>query len=169
MNTNQIFSQRNLQTRKHYKTLLEWYRHVITPDPELASLLDSLPGKKIVLTNGSRTHAHNSILALGLSSCMCGQIDATSMNTIPTANRGKLKPYPFMYALTVRHMNRRFNHSIKKYIFYDDLVENLIVPKKMGWTTVYIGNTVTNRNKDPFIDYCFPNIKSALYFWKRNR
>ena len=51
-------------------------------------------------------------------------------------------------------------------MFFDDLIENLISAKKMGWRTIWISPKFTE--KPDYIDYAFPNIFQALLFFKES-
>ena len=58
------------------------------------------------------------------------------------------------------------NKSIKnKYLFFDDLVENLKTGKSIGWTTIWIHKNHHNKILYNFIDYSFPNIIEALKYF----
>ena len=48
--------------------------------------------------------------------------------------------------------------------FFDDLIDNLITAKRIGWYTVWISSDFIN--KPGYIDYAFPNIFQALLFFK---
>ena len=51
-----------------------------------------------------------------------------------------------------------------KIIFFDDLIENLVSARKVGWKTVWISNNFLK--KPDFVDYSFPNIYDALIYFK---
>jgi len=57
------------------------------------------------------------------------------------------------------------------YYFFDDLLENLESAKKRGWYTIWIHpdcNNVHHKDKYSYIDYSYPNLKSALYKMRLN-
>ena len=58
------------------------------------------------------------------------------------------------------------NNNLIGYIFFDDMISNLITAKYIGWITVYIGNKQINHNS---IDYSFNNILDALRFFINNK
>jgi len=59
------------------------------------------------------------------------------------------------------HMEYNDNNE---YVFFDDLLVNLKTVKERKWTTVWISPLYLHKNNYPFIDYAFPDIKSALSF-----
>jgi len=52
-----------------------------------------------------------------------------------------------------------FNLSNEIY-FFDDMKENIVSAKKVGWKTVWI--SPESKKEDASIDYAFPNIYDAL-------
>ena len=54
----------------------------------------------------------------------------------------------------------------KRMIFFDDLEDNLFTAKTLGWTTVWIDPKL--QKKEDFVDYSFPNIYEAIYYFRRN-
>ena len=61
-------------------------------------------------------------------------------------------------------IKRDLNGSASVIMFFDDLIENLISAKKMGWRTTWISPKFIE--KPDYIDYAFPNIFQALLFLK---
>jgi len=53
-------------------------------------------------------------------------------------------------------LDDKTNHD---FYFFDDLKTNLYTAKLIGWKTILIK---PENVKEDFIDYCFPNIYSAL-------
>ena len=75
------------------------YSQIINPDPRLAALLSQIHGNKVLLTNGTRTHAYASMQALGVRSLFYGQVDRDS--------GAPMKPSAPIYHLLERHMEQR--------------------------------------------------------------
>ena len=50
--------------------------------------------------------------------------------------------------------------------FFDNLKNNLISGKKIGWKTILIDpdyvNAINTNTEEDYIDCCFPNINNAL-------
>ena len=51
-----------------------------------------------------------------------------------------------------------------KIIFFDDLLDNLVTAKRIGWMTVWISDKFNE--KPEYIDYSFPNIYDALIYFR---
>jgi len=50
-------------------------------------------------------------------------------------------------------MQNRFNIDFKNTVFFEDMAKNLVVPKKMGMTTVWIYTEQTKHQYDEYKDY----------------
>ena len=147
------------------RSLLPVYNKMIHPDPRLISLLTRLRGRKVLLTNGTRAHAYASLRALGLCPHFYGQVDRNS--------GAPMKPSAPIYALVQRHMHAhdraRAGAPPLRYVFFDDLVENLAQPKRMGWVTVWITGEARAAAAvypvPPYVDYRFAHVYDALQFF----
>lgn len=100
---------------------------VLQPDPALAAALARLPGRRLVMTNGSRAHAERALQLLGLTALFDGAWGVDSGDFTP-------KPWPESYdqcfaALAV---------DPEGAVFVDDLERNLVAPKSLGMTTVHV-------------------------------
>lgn len=146
---------------------LAGYQQVVHPNPRLIQQLGQLRGHKYILTNASRTHAHAATHALGIARFIVGQIDAT--------HGLELKPHYEPY----ENMTR-FVHSVQKHrpeqvyriVFFDDRVENHVVPKQLGWTTVWIYGALPNQERGRHmhctphhIDMSFETVEQALGYF----
>lgn len=102
-------------------------RSSLTPDPGLASAIAALPGRKLILTNGSREHALRTAGVLGVESAFDAIFDIADANFLP-------KPAAATY-------ERFFDlHAVDpaKAVMFDDLARNLVVPHERGMTTVLV-------------------------------
>lgn len=123
---------------------------------ELKRLLKSIDIQNIyIYTNGTYSHGKNIVDNLLLDSI------------IPKSNIFGRDILPYMKP-DIRSFNY-VNHSIKNInddtiYFFDDLIENLIVAKEVGWITIWISPNFIN--KPEYIDYSFPNVFQALLFFK---
>jgi putative hydrolase of the HAD superfamily len=137
-------------------------RSSLLPDPVLASAITALPGRKLILTNGSREHASLTAAALGLDSLFDAIFDIADADFIP-------KPAPETYA---RFFDR---HEIdpSRAIMFDDLARNLIIPHESGMTTVLVAptpNQIVHREAfetlqaaaSPYIDYVTNDLAAFL-------
>lgn len=148
----------NLQVKNYcINSITTSYNKNISYNHRLRSLLVKINYPKYIITNASRIHSILSIKNLGIMDLFIGGIDA---NSIP---RSELKPHPRPYKEALKIF--KINNRKYKCIFFDNLAENHIEPKKMGWITVFIGQEYSNNGKPRYIDYCFINIYEALNFF----
>jgi len=103
-------------------------------DEALAEAIKALPGRRFILTNGSRRHAENAAERLGILDLFDDIFDIVAADLKPKPLRD---PYDKFLAL----------HGIAgpKAAMFEDLARNLIVPKELGMTTVL----VVPRNFEP--------------------
>jgi putative hydrolase of the HAD superfamily len=97
------------------------------PDPTLAAALGALPGKRYVLTNGSRAHAERCTKSLGLDDLFHDFFDVAQADFIP-------KPGPQVYDSFIRHLGVKPQSAA----MFEDLARNLEVPHALGMTTVLV-------------------------------
>lgn len=102
-------------------------RSSLVPDLSLAEAITALPGRKLILTNGSRDHAMQTATALGLGSMFEDIFDIAAADFLP-------KPEAATY-------ERFFDkHAIDpaSACMFEDLAQNLIVPHARGMKTVLV-------------------------------
>ena len=99
----------------------------IEPDPALGSALSLLPGRKFVLTNGSRAHAESIVARLGIEEHFEDLFDIIAADFEPKPAR---PPYDRFIAL----------HGIDpgRSAMFEDLPRNLEVPRELGMRTVLV-------------------------------
>ena len=142
------------------------YQKLVQPNPLLAHYIRQLRGAKYVLTNASRVHAYASLGALGLHRLVEGQLDANS----GTALKPAAAPYLTMQRIVQQqhpHNTASASHNI---VFFDDRPENHIVPKRLGWTTVWVygaldAGTVREHEHAHWIDLRFSTVEAALAYF----
>jgi putative hydrolase of the HAD superfamily len=100
---------------------------VLVPAPELAAAIARLPGRRYVLTNGSRRHAESVAARLGLLELFDDVFDIAAAEFVP-------KPDRLAYEAFLRR------HSIvpEKAAMFEDLSKNLVVPHTLGMRTVLV-------------------------------
>jgi FMN phosphatase YigB (HAD superfamily) len=153
-----ILNNNSYNKNQYYNYLNKIYQDNVKKDYELCNLLKKIQSPKYIITNGSRTHCLLSLKCLGIFNEFKGGIDADSVSY------KYLKPdiKPYLAALEMSKLNPQYD----KGIFFDDIVENHILPKyKLKWITVLINTQYNQNNKPKFIDYCFKDIYSALEFF----
>ena len=99
----------------------------IEPDPALGAALEKLPGRKLILTNGTRAHADAVMKRLAIDRHFDDVFDIVA---------GELEPKPF------RGVYDRFlaRHGVDpgRAAMFEDLARNLEVPHALGMTTVLV-------------------------------
>ena len=100
---------------------------MLKPDPRLRTLIQALPGRKFIFTNGSKAHAQNVAGHLDLFDLFDGSFGIEDGDYVPKPKRS---PY-------IKFCDS-FDIDPKKAIFFEDGLRNLEVPKYMGMTTVLV-------------------------------
>lgn len=134
------------------------YKKYFHRDKKLISLLQKIKGDKHVITNSRPCHCFTALSLLGIS-----KFFKFVMNT---DTQKYIKPHPQIYQNLIDHNKNKKT----QYIFFDDLIENLITAKKMGWKTVLINSHHIPKDHEivkKYAEHIFPNIYQALnYFIK---
>lgn len=101
----------------------------LEPNPELADAIRRLPGRKLVFTNGARSHAERVIARIGLTGLFDGVFAIEDADLVP-------KPEP----ATFRRLIDRFAVEPRRAVFFEDTPANLMPAASLGMTTVLIGD-----------------------------
>jgi len=99
----------------------------LLPDQGLRDALKRLPGRRFVFTNGCRNHAARILERLDLSPLFDGIWDIRTIRFSP-------KPGPAAYQAVVEEAKLDPNAAA----MFDDIARNLVVPKDMGMTTIWL-------------------------------
>ena len=108
----------------------------LTPNPALGAAISALPGRKLILTNGTRAHAQAVMRRLEIDEHFEDVFDIAAAELEP-------KPRPQVYA---RFLSRHGVDPARTAIF-EDLARNLEVPHALGMTTVLV---VPERTREVF-------------------
>ena len=81
-----------------------------------------------------------------------------SRDNIPT-----MKPDINSAIALEKDISLKYNQK-NQYYFFDDLLENLKSVKQRGWITIWISPLYYTKDKFPFIDHAYSDIKTALYY-----
>ncbi len=100
---------------------------VVKADPRLASAIERLPGRKFILTNGSRRHAEKVAERLGIPGHFEEIFDIVSSELLPKPNRETYDRFLRMTGVDPRRA-----------AMFEDLARNLEVPKALGMATVLV-------------------------------
>ena len=102
-------------------------RSSLQPDTALAGAIAALPGRKLILTNGSRDHAAKTAEKLGILSIFDDIFDIVAADLVP-------KPL----AVTYEKFFALHGVDPGRAAMFEDLPKNLVVPHARGMVTVLI-------------------------------
>jgi putative hydrolase of the HAD superfamily len=96
-------------------------------NPAMGAAIARLPGRKLILTNGSTDHADAVLARLGLATHFEAVFDIIAAELEP-------KPAPATYQKFLR------DHAVdpEKSAMFEDLARNLVVPHRLGMATVLV-------------------------------
>ncbi len=100
---------------------------VVKADPRLAAAIDRLPGRRFILTNGSRAHAEKVAARLGVPNHFEEIFDIVRLELLPKPNRA-----------TYDRFVERTGVDPKRAAMFEDLARNLEVPSELGMATVLV-------------------------------
>ena len=99
----------------------------LTPNAALGAAIEVLPGRKLILTNGTRRHADAVLARLELDRHFDDVFDIIAAELEP-------KPSPQTYDRFLK----AHNIDAGKTAMFEDLARNLVVPYALGMTTVLV-------------------------------
>jgi putative hydrolase of the HAD superfamily len=104
----------------------------LQPNPALGAAIANLKGRKLILTNGTRSHARAVLERLSIAPYFDDVFDIVAAELEP-------KPLPQIYQrfLAVHQVDPR------RAAMFEDLVRNLSVPRTLGMTTVLVMPSAT--------------------------
>jgi putative hydrolase of the HAD superfamily len=102
-------------------------RSSLLPNLTLATAITALPGRKLILTNGSREHALRTAEALGLKAMFEDIFDIAAADFVP-------KPA----AVTYERFFERHVVDPAQAVMFEDLARNLVIPHERGMRTVLV-------------------------------
>jgi putative hydrolase of the HAD superfamily len=108
---------------------------LLDPDPKLGDAIAALPGRKLILTNGSRGHAENVAGKLGILHHFEDIFDIVEAGFRPKPERE-----------TYEHFLAKHAVDPGRAAMFEDIEKNLLVPSALGMKTVLI----IPRTPDPF-------------------
>jgi putative hydrolase of the HAD superfamily len=99
----------------------------LQPNPAMGAAIAKLPGRKLILTNGSTDHADTVLQRLGIGGHFEAVFDIVAAELEP-------KPAPQTYQKFLRL------HGVDPLAsaMFEDLARNLVVPHQLGMTTVLV-------------------------------
>ena len=99
----------------------------IDPDTALDAALGQLKGRKVIFTNGSKTHAVNVTRQLGIADHFDAMIDIAAVRYVPKPDRRA-----YDYFLEASDVDPR------RAAMFEDIARNLLAPHALGMTTVWV-------------------------------
>jgi putative hydrolase of the HAD superfamily len=108
---------------------------LLDPDPVLGKAIEALPGRKLILTNGSRQHADNVSRKLGIRDHFEEIFDIVAADFVPKPEARTYERFLDLYKI-----------DPAKAAMFEDLEKNLVVPHALGIATVL----VLPKTPDPF-------------------
>ena len=156
-----LMTEHALDHNEYLEYVHEIDHSVLEPNPPLGAMLQALPGRKLILTNGTRKHADAVMGQLQINQHFEDVFDIVA---------GELEPKP------AARMYERFleKHEVDpaKAAMFEDLARNLTVPHAMGMTTVLVVPSADNKVKretwelqgrdDPHIDHVTDDLTGFL-------
>ncbi len=99
----------------------------LQPNPAMGAAIEKLPGRKLILTNGSRAHAGKVLERLGIDKHFEDVFDIVA---------AELEPKPAHR--TYQRFLRMHGVDPEKAAMFEDLARNLVVPHDLGMTTTLV-------------------------------
>jgi putative hydrolase of the HAD superfamily len=133
----------------------------LEPNPAMGAAIARLPGRKLILTNGSTDHAAAVLNRLGIGEHFEAVFDIIAAELEP-------KPAPQTYQKFLR------DHAVDptKAAMFEDLARNLVVPHELGMTTVLVVPDGTKEvvredwelegRDDPYVDHVTDDLTGFL-------
>lgn len=126
---------------------------VLTPDPDLAALIEMLPGRKLIFTNGGGGHGQRALAALGLDHVFEGVFDLDAADYAP-------KPQHEAYTKLLE------THAIdaNAAMLIEDTMKNLEPAHELGFATALVG-PVHPEPKPFYVHHWAHDVKTLLRSW----
>jgi putative hydrolase of the HAD superfamily len=102
----------------------------LQPDPQLRKILMGLPQKLWVFTNSDRRHAGRVLDRIGIADLFSGIIDLFALDFA-------VKPNLDAFQAALRLSGRP---EVSGCVLFDDLTQNLLAAKRLGFTTALVGS-----------------------------
>jgi putative hydrolase of the HAD superfamily len=101
---------------------------LLQPDPDLVALIEALPGRKMIFTNGGGGHGQRALKALGLDHVFDAVFDLDAADYVP-------KPQPEAY----RRLMRTLAVEAGRAMLIEDTMKNLQPAHELGFATALVG------------------------------
>lgn len=135
---------------------------LLTPNPQLAEAIQQLPGRRYILTNGTRKHAEAVANQLGITDHFEDIFGIMEADLVP-------KPAEETYQRFLMHNGI----DPKRSAMFEDLSRNLVVPNTLGMRTVLVVPDGTRDvfredweltgQSDPHVDFVTDKLEGFLH------
>ena len=120
----------------------------LNKDPALASAIDTLPGRKIVYTNGTAPYAHQVLAARGLDQVFEAVYGVEEANFLP---KPELEAFETIFALD--------GIQPRQAAMFEDEARNLQVPHSLGMQTIPVAPAPVTA---PYLQHHTNNLRQFL-------
>lgn len=117
---------------------------VLQQDPGLRRVLEAIPGRKVVFTNASRSHASQVLRLLGIEGAFETVFGLEDLSYVP-------KPIPQAYEIVLTRLEARGSACM----LVEDNRKNLVPAKRLGMKTVWISESAP---EDDVVDHVIPSV-----------
>jgi putative hydrolase of the HAD superfamily len=108
-------------------------------DEALGAAIERLPGRKLILTNGSRRHAENVAAKLGILDHFEDVFDIASADFVPKPERVTYERFLSLHGV-----------EPTRAALFEDIARNLSVPHDMGMATVLVVPKIVDPYREAF-------------------
>lgn len=122
-----LMNDHNIPAEEFLSFVHDIDRTSLLPNHSLASAIAALPGRKLILTNGSRDHAMQTAAALGIDTMFEDIFDIIAADFVPKPQAAMYERFFKKHAIDPAHA-----------CMFEDLPQNLLVPHARGMTTVLV-------------------------------
>ena len=122
-----LMTEHGLQPDEYLEMVHQIDHSPLTPNPTLSAAIEKLPGRKLIMTNGTRKHAEAVLQRLEINHHFEDVFDIAAADLDP-------KPLPQVY----RRFLARHGVDPARAATFEDLARNLEVPHTLGMTTVLV-------------------------------
>jgi putative hydrolase of the HAD superfamily len=122
-----LMSEHNVNPDDYLEYVHQIDHSPLEPNPALGAALEKLPGRKLILTNGTRKHAEAVMRRLEVDHHFEDVFDIAAANLDP-------KPMPHVY----ERFLARHDVDPRQAAMFEDLARNLETPHALGMVTVLV-------------------------------
>ena len=137
---------------------------LIQEKPLLKYYLNLCKGPKYIYTNATYSHADTVLKKMNLSDGFEKIYSRDTMKLMkPHLESAISVQKDILYHNNLnKFSNKLSNNQRDQYIFFDDLLSNLEMAKKLGWKTIWIHPNFHKKIMYNFIDCAYPDLVTAL-------